>query len=79
MTEQAPIRCPSCEGSGEGRTVMTGDGPYSEPCALCSGAGQRLRPGTTAAALVRTAVASGRSLFATQPLLVRRKRRGLEA
>ncbi|MFC0602261.1 hypothetical protein [Streptomyces palmae] len=35
-----PIRCTSCQGTGEGQTVVTGTHTYKEPCGACGGNGQ---------------------------------------
>ena len=41
MTQDlAPVRCPSCKGSGEGFTVVTEAGTRIEPCCRCKGEGQ---------------------------------------
>jgi DnaJ-class molecular chaperone len=34
-----PVSCPSCEGSGEGYTVVTTAGIRIEPCYRCEGEG----------------------------------------
>ena len=40
MTQNTPVRCPSCRGSGEGFTVITAAGTRIEPCCRCKGEGQ---------------------------------------
>lgn len=36
----APMRCPTCGGSGNGQTVITGNGTHTERCSTCGGAGR---------------------------------------
>jgi DnaJ-class molecular chaperone len=41
MTQDtAPLRCPTCQGSGEGQCVVTAERTYTEPCRTCIGEGQ---------------------------------------
>jgi DnaJ-class molecular chaperone len=37
----APVRCTSCNGTGQGELVITGQGEYRAPCSPCNGTGQQ--------------------------------------
>ncbi|MEU5609389.1 hypothetical protein AB0H03_11755 [Streptomyces sparsogenes] len=38
----APIRCTTCNGTGEGQWVITGNGSKTrQPCGSCGGSGQK--------------------------------------
>lgn len=37
----APVRCTSCNGSGQGDLVITGQGTYRASCSSCGGTGQQ--------------------------------------
>ncbi|MGK3110397.1 zinc finger-like domain-containing protein [Streptomyces sp. WAC05858] len=39
-TPPPPVRCTTCNGSGLGDTVITGNGTHRAPCSPCGGSGQ---------------------------------------
>jgi len=41
LMSDVPIRCASCGGSGNGQTVITGNGSHTEPCSACGGTGRQ--------------------------------------
>lgn len=41
--DSMPLRCTTCNGSGDGQTVMNGHGSYVEACRLCEGSGRMTR------------------------------------